>query len=315
MRFAASCRSLRPSDFIIEGPQKRTHLPQRVEARHCRWASVPSVAPRGLAGTNAPPLSRRSAMSRRAYGNRRQSRWAYPPEPWILSAPLSAAGIAHPCARPLRRAPRGPARRAVADGRSAASQIRRAAGTRAQVDGMTGDRTPNHSSAPRLEPSPLGETQLRREANRAVVGGLAAERHRLVRKRVGEPVERRRARLGGIPASHAVGRIAKLGLPAVRTDMTPMTLRVAPVELDGADHRSVEIDHERPADSRSTSRSVRIGAGGRQETGRISLVAGKLARRPPGEPARGTPGAAELRTLSGKARTVAGSSQRNGRRA
>ena len=158
-------------------------------------------SPRGLAGTDVPPLSRRSAMWRRAYGNSRQSRWAYPPEPWILSAPLSAAGIAHPCARPLRRAPRGPARRALADGRSAASQIRRAAGTRAQVDGMTGDRTPNHSSAPRLEPSHLGETQLRREANRAVVGGLGAERHRLVRKRIGEPVERRRARLGGIPAS------------------------------------------------------------------------------------------------------------------
>jgi len=52
-----------------------------------------------------------------------------------------------------------------------------------------------------LEPLHLGEPQLCRDAHRGLVGGLGGEHHRLAGMRVGEPVERRCTRLGGVPAS------------------------------------------------------------------------------------------------------------------
>jgi hypothetical protein len=78
-----------------------------------------------------------------------------------------------------------------------------------------------------------GESQLRREAHRAVVGGLGAEHHRLAGKRVGEPAERSRARRGGVPVAPSLWeeQAAELGLPGIRTDMTPMP-RVASVEFE-----------------------------------------------------------------------------------
>ena len=117
---------------------------------------------------------------------------------------------------------------------------------RAQPDSVTEDHTPNLLGAVLLEPLHLGEPKLRREAHRAVVGGLGVEHHRLAGKRAGEPVECRRARLGGVPACPRLRQehVAELGLPGIRTDVT-RTLCVAPIERDRTDHRSVEIDHEK----------------------------------------------------------------------
>jgi hypothetical protein len=97
---------------------------------------------------------------------------------------------------------------------------------------------------PGLEPLHLGEPQLRREAHRADVGGLGGEHHRLAGKDAVEPVECRRARLGGVPESPRPRQeqVAEIGLPRGSRAMVP---RCSP-EQDLADHRPVEIDDETP---------------------------------------------------------------------
>jgi hypothetical protein len=48
----------------------------------------------------------------------------------------------------------------------------------------------------------------------------------------------------------------ELGFPGIRADVT-WTLCGAPIERDHADHRSVEIDHERPGRRLGTSGTAR----------------------------------------------------------
>ncbi|GAX49307.1 hypothetical protein SO3561_00796 [Streptomyces olivochromogenes] len=69
-------------------------------------------------------------------------------------------------------------------------------------------------SAVLLEPLPLCELRLHREAHRGVVDGPGAQHHRLVGRR-GEPVQCSCARLGGVPAPPRLRqeRVAELGLP------------------------------------------------------------------------------------------------------
>lgn len=88
-----------------------------------------------------------------------------------------------------------------------------------QPDGVIDDRTPNHCSAPH-------------SSNRCTSVNPSV-------------VASRRARLGGVSVSPRLRQeqIAEFGLPGVRTDLTP-ALRVAPVQLDDADHRPVDFDHE-----------------------------------------------------------------------
>jgi hypothetical protein len=95
-----------------------------------------------------------------------------------------------------------------------------------------------------MEPLYLGEPQLCREAHRADVGGLGVEHHRLAGKDAVEPVERRRARLGGIPESPRSRQehVAEIDLPR---GSRATVLRCSP-EQDLADHRPVEINDETP---------------------------------------------------------------------
>jgi hypothetical protein len=97
---------------------------------------------------------------------------------------------------------------------------------------------------PGLEPLYLGEPQLCREAHRADVGGLGAEHHRLAGKDAVEPVECRRARLGGVPESPRPRQeqVTEIGLPRGSRATVP---RCSP-EQDLADHRPVEINDETP---------------------------------------------------------------------
>lgn len=167
----------------------------------------------------------------------------------LVSAVRSAAntGVRCGCAKPIapKSRSRSPTVTLTLVGFSVAASVTRTSASRRGRRGRQPHAEPL-LGAPLLEPSCLGEPQLRGEAHRTVVGSLSAEHHRLAGQRGGEPAERRRARLGGIPPSPRLWQehIAELGLPGIRTDV-PRTLRVAPIEGDCADHRSVEIDHEK----------------------------------------------------------------------
>src|SRR6185437_9468758 len=77
--------------------------------------------------------------------------------------------------------------------------------------------------APGLVPLDLGEPQLGGETQRAGVGGLGLEHHRLAGKRVAEPAECRRARLGSVPEPPCPRQeqVTELG-PACRVSRCPL---------------------------------------------------------------------------------------------
>lgn len=116
---------------------------------------------------------------------------------------------------------------------------------RAQGDGVVGVHSPNHCSAPNSlnrSTSVNPNFSARRIARSLAEGG---EHHRYAGEGAVEPIEDRRARLGGVPVSPRLRQeqIAELGQAGFGTGAA-RALPVAPVEGDHADHRSVAFDHE-----------------------------------------------------------------------
>jgi hypothetical protein len=96
----------------------------------------------------------------------------------------------------------------------------------------------------------FGRHELNRTAWPGTTGRTTARR-----RRPGIAAECRGARLGGVPAPHPrQEQVAELGLPGSSRRTGPR----CPAEKDLADHRSIEIDHEKaraPARQSGTSRS------------------------------------------------------------